>query len=398
MMKCEVAKDLMTLLVEGMCSAETQKELEAHLQECTDCAKQFERLQKELSNDAMMPKTDYSETNAAALKPMKKVKKKLLRRKIVVIILGIIIAAILGVIALLSYGQMTNRCLSFSAIADGIKVKSVCKSLAKGDTQALLDVLAFRIEDIYQVRNEGALSEGLEAYKQSIKESMDETYAFYFEGKDIRVKIDDLYMTPYDENIAENLASTSYVVGFYEGDELVYSMEFGKISPKKFIVYETTDENKPNFTANLLPYDNAILDICLRHANTRQYDSLVAGKTVDKYCPGLLLGIEKSGTEEERAAFSDDLRERITRLYEEKWYFKEILYAPEEFHVEKNRWIYKVWFQVEDQNTGTIAMLEQRFAYYNGDMYILEEEEPTIMATMGEVPATIEKQLLELFR
>ena len=43
-MKCELAKDLMTLYVEGMCSDASKEELEKHLQECPECAKQLETL------------------------------------------------------------------------------------------------------------------------------------------------------------------------------------------------------------------------------------------------------------------------------------------------------------------------------------------------------------------
>ena len=397
-MKCEVARDLMTLYVEGMCSEEGAKELEAHMQECPECVKALEKLKKELGSEEAVVKTDYSAENATALKPMKKVKKRLFRRMVVSVALGLFVIFIMCCIGMLSYGQMTNRGMSFSAIADAIKLKGVCESLAEGDTQALLDVVAFRIEDIYQINYEGTLYESFENYKESIKVSMDEAYKYYFEGKNIEVKIEEVWLTPYEENTADNMAVTVITIGFYEGENLVYTMDFGKVSPKKFVVYEETKEDEPNFVANLLPYEDVILEICLRHATTRQYDQLVAGQTLDRYGSGFVLGIDKAGTEEEKKAYSEAMRERVTELYMDKWYFKEVFFAPEEFDAEKNRWIYKVWFQVEDQNTGSIAIMEQRFAYYNSNLYVLEDEEPFIMATNGEIPDEIEQQLLEMFR
>ncbi len=397
-MKCEVTKDLLTLYVEDMCSEVSKAELEIHIQECPECAKALEELKKELGSEEAVIKTDYSAENAAALKPMKKVKKRLFRRMAVSVALGLVVIFMLYCIGSLSYGQMTNRGMSFSAIADAIKLKSVCESLAEGDTQALLDVVAFRIEDIYQVKYEGSLYESFENYKESIKKSMDEAYEYYFEGKDIEVRIEELWLTPYDENTADNMATTAITIGFYEGENLVYTMDFGKVSPKKFVVYEETKENEPNFAANLLPYEDVILEICLRHATTRQYDQLVAGKEQERYGSGFVLGIEKVGTEEEKKAYSEAMRERVTKLYMDKWYFKEVFFAPEEFDTEKNRWIYKVWFQVEDQNTGSIAIMEQRFTYYNSNLYAIEEEVPAIMATNGEIPDEIEQQLLEMFR
>lgn len=397
-MKCEIAKDLMTLYVEGMCSEEAKKELEVHLKECSNCANQLEELQKELNDAGLAKKADYTQENKKQLKPMKKVKKSLFRRKLVAVILGLLLIVVLLVVGQLSYGQMTNRGMSFSALADAARLKGVCESLAEGDSQELLDVMAFRIEDIYQIRYENSLHKSFEDYKAVVKQSMDETSAYYFGGKDIEVKVEEIWLSPYDENTADNMATTLIIIGFYEKEELIYTLEFGKVSPKKFIVYEQVEENAPTFVANLLPYDDVILEITLRHATTRQYESLRAGETTDRYGNGFQMIVEKNGTEEEKAAYKEGMKKRLKELYTSEWYFKEVLFAPEEFDVEKERWIYKVWFQVEDQETGNIAVLEQRFIYYNSDLYIMEDEEPAIMATNGEIPEAIEKQLLGLFR
>ncbi len=421
-MKCEVAKDLMTLYVDGMCSEVSKAELEAHLQECPECAGQLEVLQKELCNEAFgadgggykglgrgdivaeglegdghTRKANYAEENEVALKPMKKVKKSLFRRKLAVVCLVFVLLVVLTGIGFLSYGQMTNRGMSFSALADAIRLKGVCEKLAEGDTQALLDVIAFRLADVYEVRQDGRFNEEFENYKKEIKRSMDEAYAYYFEGKDIEVKIEEIWLTPYEENAADDMAATSFMIGFYDGKELIYTLDFGKVTPKKFVVYEEIYDDKPTFAANLLTYDDVLLDITLRHATSRQYEKLIAGEEVVQYGSGLCLIIEKGNTEDEKSAYKKVLKEHLNQMYESKWYIKETFFAPDEYNVDKKRWIYKVWFQIEDQNTGNIAMLEQRFVYYNGDLYIIEDEEPTIMATNGEVPADVEKQLLELF-
>ena len=397
-MKCEVAKDLMMLYVEEMCSEASKEALETHLKDCPDCSKAYDALKKELEGPDLLAKQDYTDENMTELKPLKKVKKSLFRRKLISVVLGILLVIVLIGVVILSYGQMTNRGMSFSALADAVKLKSVCVKLTEGDTQALLDVIAFRIEDVYEVRNEDSMIEGFEEYKSAIKENMDEAYSYYFEGKDIDVRIEEIWLTPYEENAADNLAATAIMIGFYEGDELIYQMDFGKMTPKKFVIYEETYDDRPTFAANLLGYDDALLDITLRHAPSRQYKRLVAGEMVNNYGSGLALIIEKGETEEEKSAYKDVLKEHLNQLYTNKWYVKEVFFAPDEYNADKKRWIYKVWFQIEDQNTGNIAMLEQRFAYFNADLYILEDEEPVIMATDGEVPADIQKQLLGLFR
>ncbi len=58
----------------------------------------------------------------------------------------------------------------------------------------------------------------------------------------------------------------------------------------------------------------------------------------------------------------------------------------------------KVWFLSENQEDGTLAMLEQRFAYYNSHLYVMKEEEPMVMVQTGEVSEEIRARLTNLFR
>lgn len=397
-MNCEVAKDLMTLYVEDMCSLESKKALEEHVKECPACAEALKSVKKELEIESIASKSDYTGENASTLKPMKKVKKSLVRRKRTVILLGFLLIAVLAGIGMLSYGQVTNRCMSFSAIADAFKVKRVCEKLTEGDTQALLDVIAFRMEDYYSVNDDDPMTERMDEYKNYIKSSMDEAYAYYFEGKDIKVKIEEIWLTPYEENQADNLAFSSYAVGFYEKGELIYSIDFGKITPKKYLLFEENVEGAPNFAGNLRSYYDVFLEICLRHSTAGTYDALLEGKNVANYASGLVIGIRGTVDADGQQAFSDGLKQRLKELYESGWYFKDVMFAADEFDTEKKHWIYKVWFLSENQEDGTLAMLEQRFAYYNSHLYVMEEEEPAVIVQTGEVPEEIRTQLTNLFR
>ncbi len=397
-MNCEVAKDLMTLYVEDMCSTESKKALEEHVKECPACAEVLKSVKNELEIESIASKTDYAGENASTLKPMKKVKKSLVRRKMIAIVLGFLLIAVLTGIGLLSYGQVTNRCMSFSAIADAFKVKSVCEKLTEGDTQALLDVIAFRMEDYYSLSDDDPMTEGMDEYKNYIKSSMDEAYAYYFEGKDIKVKIEEIWLMPYEENQADNMVSTSCAVGFYEKGELIYSIDFGKITPKKYLLYEEQVEGKPNFSGNLRSYYDVFLELCLRHSTAGTYNTLMAGKSVDHYASGLVMGIRGTVDADGQQEFSDGLKQRLKELYESGWYFKDVMFAADEFDTEKKHWIYKVWFLSENQEDGTLAMLEQRFAYYNSHLYVMEEEEPIVIVQTGEMPEEIKEKLVSLFR
>lgn len=74
-MNCEVAKDLMTLYVEDMCSQESKKALEEHVKECTACAGFLQKVRNELEVGEDADRKDYTQENETSLKPLKKVKK-----------------------------------------------------------------------------------------------------------------------------------------------------------------------------------------------------------------------------------------------------------------------------------------------------------------------------------
>lgn len=397
-MNCEMAKDLMTLYVEDMCSLESKKALEEHVKECPACAEALKSVKNELEIESFASKSDYAGENASSLKPMKKVKKSLARRKITAIVLSLLLVAVLAVIVFLSYGQVTNRWMSFSAIADAFKVKSVCEKLTEGDTKALLDVIAFQAEETYSANKGMSVGDGMEEYKKAVQKSMDEAYAYYFQGKDIRVKIEEVELTPYEEIMPDDYGFLTYIIGFYENEKRIYLIEFNKITPKKYILYEVYEEGKPNFAANLRSYEGVVLDVFLRHTTSRIYNKLIAGEKVSNYGSGLAMGIRGTVDADGQQAFSDGLKQRLKEFYESGWYFKDVMFAADEFNEETNRWIYKVWFLSENQEDGTLAMLEQRFAYYNSHLYVMEEEEPAVIVQKGEVPEKIEEQLVNLFR
>ena len=396
-MNCEVAKDLMTLYVEDMCSQESKKALEEHVKECPACADFLEKIRNELEVGEDVDRKDYTQENETSLKPLKKVKKSLARRKLTAITLGLLLVAVLAGIVFLSYGQVTNRCMSFSAIVDAFKVKRVCEKLTEGDTGALLEVIAFQAEETYSANKGMSVEDGMEEYKKAVQRSMDEAYAYYFQGKDIKVKIEEIELTPYEEIMPDDFGFSTYVIGFYEKDERIYSIEFNKITPQKYLLYEVNEEGKPNFAANLRSYEGVALDIHLRYSTVRTYNKLVAGETVNSYGSGLKMGIRKTMDADEQKEFSDGLEQRLKALYESGWYFKDVMFAADEFDTEANRWIYKVWFLSENQEDGTLAMLEQRFTYYNSNLYVIAEEEPEVIVREGEVPEEIEEQLMRLF-
>ena len=53
-MKCEIIRDLLPVYTEGLCSLETKKEVEDHLETCEDCRREY--IQMKQDYQAVLPK------------------------------------------------------------------------------------------------------------------------------------------------------------------------------------------------------------------------------------------------------------------------------------------------------------------------------------------------------
>ena len=394
-MKCELARDLIILYAEDLCSQKTAEDLKAHLEQCPECSKRLEEYKKELEDN----KTENTVTNDEAgredLKPMKKVKKKLVMGKVKIAILCVILAVIIGGLGFLSFGQITNECMSFSVLADTAKIYSVCKSLAEGDTEPFMDIIAYRIADQYTVNGSQEL-ENFDAYIAKVEADAKNASEYYFEGKNVRVRIQGIDQYPYAEEEPTDSSNTDIMIGFYEKNELLYELAFGKVSEGKFIIYELPKNGAPTFTTSLLPYYDANLDICLHFATKKTYNDLVEG-TTDKAGAGLALAVTTEGTDEEKETYRNRIMEKMQILCDAGWYYKEVMYFVDEYDIDAGKWIYKVWFMVEEQSSGNIVMVEQKFHYFGQQLYVIENSPAVVIGDGEEIPEDIREQLLWLF-
>lgn len=394
-MKCELAKDLIVLYAEDLCSKETADELKEHLENCPGCCKRLGEYQKELEDKKTENAIAGDEIGQKVLKPMKKVKKKLVRGKIKIAILCIILVAITGGLGVLSYGQITNECMSFSALADAARIYSVCKSLADGDTEPFMDIIAYRVADQYAVTRTKEL-EDFDAYIAQVESDVQNACVYFFAGKDVTVKIHGIDQYPYAQEEPTDISNTDIMVGFYEKNELLYELAFGKVSTDKFIVYELPQNGAPAFTKSMLPFYDTNLDICLHYATQKAYNDLVEKKN-EKAGAGLALAVTIEGTDEEKNDYMDLVINKVQALCDEGWYYKDVMYFVDEYDITAGKWIYKVWFMVENQSNGEIVMIEQKFHYFRQQLYVIEGSPAIIIGTDGDVSGDIQTRLLEVF-
>lgn len=81
-MKCEIIKDLLPSYVDELTSNESNIEIEKHLESCSSCKKEFDKMKEDISIEQI-------ELNKKDIKPLKKLNKKVLKYVIITILSGI---------------------------------------------------------------------------------------------------------------------------------------------------------------------------------------------------------------------------------------------------------------------------------------------------------------------
>lgn len=404
-MKCEIVQDLLTLYAEDLCSPETAAELEAHLAECPACSKKLTDYKSEIKESlatGALPTPEAVET----LKPMKKVNKKLSHRKWLAIILGIILLLLLGGIGYLSYGQLTNSSTSFSTLADIYKLNQVTKAFAEGDTQALIDVLSFTVDETYSIATNSDF-DTFDDYKAYLKERLDKIYDQELREKDLTVELTDVYYLPYADETYTDDPLNAYCYSFYDenGNEAL-SITFNRMGPDKYTLHEYFDYSEyptnaftRDFVAYLLPNENVVINILLQHRTRVAYEANMSQETLDptgRYFAMLIRYYAPDAGEESISQYKTLLEEKVAALYEAGIYFKDAHYNVDTFDSETGHWIYKVSFEAENQATKESCIVTYRFRYYNTRLYVIPEDTAQIIG--GDTLTTEQAaQLLTLF-
>ncbi len=392
LMKCEIAKDLLALYADGLCSEETVRELEAHLAECSTCENSLAHYRTNLS-------TQQNTEEDAAIRPMKKVRRKLLRHKWQIVLTSTILALLLGCVGVLTVGEIRGSIVSFSTCSDIIRLNHVTKQMAKGNTQALMDALAFRWEDVYAIKATDL--KDFSEYKNYLQQQMDKAYLHYFDGKRVHVEfggVENTYTSTYADINRSPVSITDnkmYTYFFYEGDTLLTTIYFysrnGKYFVQQFSEGNELCHSDYSFGTNVLPMDNLLMEI-VRYATEERYENFAETGEIKDSTPLRMLYRQS-----EMEGLNPELRDKVKQLNEKGFGVKDFLYGVENFDTEKSRWIYKVWFVIENPETGASCMMEQEFMYYDCHFYADEDAPAVILSESGDIPEDIRESVLQLF-
>lgn len=190
---CEMAKDLIPLYSEGLCSEESRKAVENHLAECESCRRLLETpVEQEQITSIPEEKNVF-----------KKLNRKMKHRKlliIMIIILSITLALILAAVGYLSVGQIVKGTgmYSFETIAQSAEARKVVNYILDGDFRRYVDAIydgglrslkdpetyekirqkkAAELSQAYEAAFGSAEAESVSIYSQY--DRLDETSAYY---------------------------------------------------------------------------------------------------------------------------------------------------------------------------------------------------------------------------
>ncbi len=402
-MKCEIAHDLLTLYAEDLCSPETAAELEAHLATCESCAKKLAEYKSNITEQLSIASSPDSDTSNE-IKPLKKIRRKLTLRKWLAIGLALILIVVLCIIGVLSYGQITNRCMNFSSLADIYKLNQVTKAYASGDSQPLVDILSFTFDEIYAFEKTTD-SESFDEYKIFLKERLDDFYEKELEGKKITIDLNSAYNDPYEEMYSIDTPTSIYCYRFYDQDyNVLFSIDFSKLGPNKYCLSDYSSYSEKNIfneeiTDYLLPTEELITNVLLSYPAKDTYAAQMSGDLEANPARYFATHIRYYNVEKETekaAHYQTALEKKITALYDAKIYFTDVLFSVDTLDAESGYWIYKVLFQIENQENGKECVLETYFRMYDYRLYVIPDTKPTIIGEEALSEAQIQ-QLITLF-
>lgn len=130
---CEVAKDLIPLYSEGLCSEESGIAVREHIAECESCRRLLETPVEQEQITAVPEEKNV----------FRKLNRKMKSRKVWIIILSIVLALILIALGYLSVGQIVKGqdMFSFETIAQSVEARKVVNYLLDRDFRGYIDAI-----------------------------------------------------------------------------------------------------------------------------------------------------------------------------------------------------------------------------------------------------------------
>ncbi len=194
-MKCHVIRDLLPEYLEGLCSTETNRDIEEHLSGCQDCQSALDEMREE--NNQKVPKMEE-------IRPFQKIEREFKRnrlKKVVAVVLLVLVCAVFGT---LSVGQMfpSLSCPSYDSLMYRFWAKEIAKDFANGDMDEILKASVENPTSLQSDMRERSL------FLKDVKGHLKGYYEKSLKGKEVAVHVDgvayetnDNWSSPYEDGL-----------------------------------------------------------------------------------------------------------------------------------------------------------------------------------------------------
>lgn len=375
-MKCEIIRDLLPAYCDCVCSIETAAEIESHVDGCADC--------KKLLDDY---RSDIKPTGGGAPeKPFRRISRKIFRNKLVIAALAILLAAVLGGVGYLTYGQFVREPdqPSFETIISSQKAKKLVKKFCEGDIDYVMENI-----ELYQTGV--ALYESRDEVREYCRTVLSDFYEKYLKGRNLNVKTNGY--SGYTTIALEIGTSAATYVSIYDGQSELLDLCLVEYTGKKFII-------SPNGYSGNLGED---FDLCGKDVDTLRLalapteptplleTAIINNAAKDSGNFNLFVNRFKE-TPEEKQAMADKAASFTEDMYCESAY-----YTNFRFDTENSRYLIDIGFTFSEKSGGKLVSYSRtvRLKSANYRFEILPEFEPVIID--GGITAENLEKLKNLF-
>ncbi len=381
-LECNIARDLLPLYFDGMCSDETKKQLEEHMEHCEECRK----LKQNLEADQPLPESGGEWDKS--IMPLKKIRRKIRRKNGLIAVCVFFILLLVAGTSVLTYGQIARKGISFEWLWEAARFRHIGRQFADGDIEPLYEALSngYRFQDAESCVVRLAYEDG-ESYDRDMKEVILEKYHQYFDGKELTYKgIEDI---EYREVPSMGWNRTLCISLRFEGQgNLMYFISFYRDLDGRYLVDDyfgspyiiltsggeaaAGQEEEPYHTEDSLfsCLSNGLKDFDLymaRYVVMRNGKRALQGEPMRTANEQLWLGIL---SQQDLAEDTDSLLSRINdglaRLTEQGYYLTDITWTPLEY--DKSEHLYR--YRLNMELTGPDKIVSSLECYRISDQFV----------------------------
>lgn len=392
-MTCNIARDLLPLYYDGLCSDETKKQLDEHIEHCEKCKKLMCSLEIE---------TEWNEGNTdwdKSIAPLKKVKKKIRRKNIFIGICIFLLMLVISFTVALTYGQITKNGISFEMIYEGIRFQQIGREFALGNIEPLYEILdnGYLLQDA----ESGVLRlvyQDSETYNNDMKKAIMEKYHHYFDGRKLTYKgIEEIgyseatvmgYRTLYIALKFEGEGQIEYYIilyktlnGQYWADDY-FGMPYLSYASENQSMESVKEREEPYHTDDTLfaclPNNLRDFDlIFMRHAIQTVGQRALEGETTLAENGQLRISII---SEQDLADGTDHLckevNDKLDRLMSQGYYLTDVTWYVKEYDKERYLYRYQVNLELSSEiKTDQIMVALDCYRYSDKFVYIVGTDE-----------------------